>query len=194
MKYYLDITLLANADIAIGFLWQKVYQQMHLALAESKNNNHGALAFSFPEYKKQRFPLGSKLRVLAETEEELKKFDVKRWLERLTDYTHATSIKMVPKSVEGFARFTRFNIDSNIEYMARRRAKRKGETLEEALVHYKGYQAKETRLPFVRVKSITSNTQFPLFIRQELFKNNREGEYTCYGLSQAGGATVPVFN
>ncbi|MCO4790206.1 type I-F CRISPR-associated endoribonuclease Cas6/Csy4, partial [Vibrio cholerae] len=36
MNYYQEITLLPDADIALGFLWQNVFQQVHIALVEHK--------------------------------------------------------------------------------------------------------------------------------------------------------------
>ncbi|MFT6209378.1 MAG: CRISPR-associated endonuclease Csy4, partial [Colwellia sp.] len=49
MKYYLDITLLPEADITLGFIWQKVYQQIHIALVDNKiGMNESAIAVAFP--------------------------------------------------------------------------------------------------------------------------------------------------
>ena len=68
MNYYQDITLLPDAVITLGFIWQKVYQQVHIALAENKiAENQSAIAVAFPEYGSKGFPLGSKLRLLALT-------------------------------------------------------------------------------------------------------------------------------
>ena len=51
MNYYQDITLLPDADIGLYFLWQKVYQQIHLALVENKSaDNASAIGVAFPEY------------------------------------------------------------------------------------------------------------------------------------------------
>ncbi|MBL1422430.1 MAG: type I-F CRISPR-associated endoribonuclease Cas6/Csy4, partial [Alphaproteobacteria bacterium] len=36
MKYYLDITILPDEEANLGFLWHKVYQQIHIALVENK--------------------------------------------------------------------------------------------------------------------------------------------------------------
>ena len=69
MKYYIDITLLPDAEANLGFLWQKVYQQIHLALAENKiGKNQSEIALSFPEYGNKAYPLGDKLRLLSQSE------------------------------------------------------------------------------------------------------------------------------
>ncbi|MDG2898076.1 type I-F CRISPR-associated endoribonuclease Cas6/Csy4, partial [Vibrio parahaemolyticus] len=36
MDYYQEITLLPDADISLGFIWQNVFQQVHLALVDNK--------------------------------------------------------------------------------------------------------------------------------------------------------------
>jgi len=38
MKWYIDLTLLPESEIPIYFLWEKVYQQLHLALVEQQEN------------------------------------------------------------------------------------------------------------------------------------------------------------
>ena len=125
MKFYIDITLLPDADIALGFLWEKVYQQLHLALVENKVSEYeSAIGISFPKYGDKAFPLGDKLRLFAPTQEQLKKLDIGRWLNRLTDYTHHTSIREVPSDVNVFVYFKRkqFKSASKLEADIERRA------------------------------------------------------------------------
>ena len=56
MKYYQQISLMPTADIGLYFLWQKVYQQIHLALVENKSSdNVSAIGVSFPEYNTNRY-------------------------------------------------------------------------------------------------------------------------------------------
>ena len=195
MNFYLDTTLLPDAEANIGFIWQKVYGQLHLALVEQQTaNGRSAMATSFPEYGDNAdnlFPLGSKLRLLATTSEQLQQLNLAKWLNRLTDYTHCTSIKEVPR-VEQYARFKRVQFDSNIERLARRRAKRKGESLEEALMHYSGFTEQQSKLPFVNIQSLSKDERFRLFIHRELVSQAESGEFSCYGLSKT--ATVPWFD
>lgn len=191
MKCYRDITLLPDAEANIGFIWQKVYGQLHLALVEQQTaKGNSAIAVSFPEYGDKAFPLGSKLRLLAGTSEQLQQLNLTKWLNRLTDYIHCTSIKEVPSSVEQYACFKRVQFDTNIERLARRRAKRKSETFEVALAYYSSFKDKESKLPFVNIQS-SKGTRFRLFIDKVLVSQVQEGEYSCYGLSKT--ATVPLF-
>jgi len=197
MKYYLDITLLPDAEASLGFIWQKVYQQIHIALAENKiAKNESAIAVSFPKYGDKIFPLGDKLRLLVEEQSQLEQLNVGKWLNRLTDYAHITSIKDVPLSVNEYACFKRKQFKSNLIKEAERRAKYKGESFEEALAHFKHYQ-KESSLPFINItslsteKDISSNKNFKLFIEKCSFDKKIQGSFNCYGLSKV--ATVPCF-
>ena len=197
MKYYLDITLLPDAEANLGFLWQKVYQQIHIALAENKiADNQSAIAVSFPKYGDKDFPLGDKLRLFAELQSELEEFNVSKWLNRLTDYVHMTSIKAVPSTVNEYACFKRKQFKSNLMKAAERRAKFKGESLAVALAHFKDYQ-KETSLPFINMMSLSMqentyyNRNFKLFIERTAADVLIQGDFNCYGLSK--GATIPCF-
>jgi len=197
MKYYLDIALLPDAEANIGFIWQKVYQQIHLALVENKTaQNESAIAVSFPKYGEE-FPLGNTLRLLANEQSQLDKLNVEKWLSRLTDYTHLKSIKEVPLTVTQFARFKRKQFKSNLEREAKRRAKHKGENFEEALAHFQNYETK-TELPFINMTSLSTgdaslNRNFKLFIQKEMVDGQEKGVFNCYGLSKGGEGAVPWF-
>ena len=197
MKYYLDISLLPGTEISLGFLWEKVYQQIHIALAENKiSENESAIGISFPKYGDKIFPLGDKLRLFSEEKPQLEQLDVKKWLNRLMDYTHVTSIKNVPLSVDKYACFKRKQFKSNLLKEAERRAKHKNESLEIALAHFKDYQ-KESSLPFINMTSLTikedtlNNKNFKLFIAKENLNKPVQGGFNCYGLSKK--ATTPWF-
>lgn len=192
MKYYLDITLLPDAEANLGFLWQKVYQQIHLALVEHKTvDNTSDVAVSFPEFSLGDYPLGSKLRLFSATEKALQALDIPLWLRRLTDYTHCTSIKTVPSSVTQHAVFKRIQFDTNIDRIARRRAKRKNETVAQALEYLNGFTDQTSKLPFINMNSVSRQQKFRLFIQREKVQEPVAGDFNTYGLSKT--ATVPCF-
>lgn len=91
MKFYQEITLIPDEEIAPYFLWSKVYTQLHIALADVKNT-HGIdeIGVSFPQYRFEKqgnktwATLGVKLRVFAQSEEALNKLNLAKWLERLS--------------------------------------------------------------------------------------------------------------
>lgn len=198
MKYYLDITLLPDTVITLGFIWQKVFQQVHIALAENKvAENNSEIALAFPQYnpngdKKIEFPLGNKLRIFAPSEELLNKLAINNWLKRFSDHTHISSIKSVPDKVNEFVCVKRKQCKTNLSRLARRRAKRKKETFEQALQHYASFNDEQSKLPFINMNSLSKKEQFRLFIEQNKVNEATVGEFTCYGLSKER-ATVPWF-
>jgi CRISPR-associated endonuclease Csy4 len=198
MKYYLDITLLPDPEITVGFIWQKVYQQVHIALAANKiAENSSAIALAFPQCSQKRdenvvFPLGHKLRILAPSKELLDKLAINNWLKRFSDHAHITSIKAVPENITEFVYVKRVQCKTNLSRLARRRAKRKGETFEQALQHFDSFNDEQSKLPFINVNSLSKNERFRLFIEQKKVNEAAIGEFTCYGLSKEQ-ATVPWF-
>jgi len=201
MNYYQEITLLPDAEITLGFIWQKLYQQIHLALVENKTGeNQSAVAVGFPQYGSRGFPLGSKLRLFARTEETLRQLKTESWLSRLTDYCHVKSIRPVPEGVSQYVCFKRKQFKSNLLKEAQRRAKYKNETLEEALQHFQHYE-KECELPYINMTSLSmqkadskASRQYKLFIRREISDAPLQGEFNCFGLSKAKNtASVPSF-
>ena len=192
MMYFQDITLLPDAEISPYFLWQKVFQQIHLALVENKNeNNRSRVGVDFPGYAAERNSLGGKLRLIAETEDHLTQMQCERWLNRLKDYVHISSIRPVPEKVSGYACFINIKPKSNKEKLARRRAKRKGESIQQALSHYCEFIEQQSKLPYIKMNSQTNGHRFRLFIKRQKTKEPMAGFYSCYGLSSQ--TSVPLF-
>ncbi|OPX55110.1 CRISPR-associated endonuclease Csy4 [Oceanospirillum multiglobuliferum] len=210
MNYYQDITLLPDTDIALGFLWQKIYQQVHIALVENKvDQHHSVIAVSFPAYGGKGFPLGNKLRVLAKEKAQLEKLNLAGFLARFEDYTHLKSIQPVPEDVPHIA-FVRqrvkgqTRIDQDMASKAKRWAEKSGQTVEECLQQL----AKTKPFPhssnaFIWMESLQTkasnpegSAKFPLFIEKVEVNAANQGLFNCYGLSAAKGdniATVPNF-
>jgi len=192
MKYFIELTLLPNFEIPFHFIWQKLYQQIHLDLAENKiANNASAFGVAFPGYDAAQFALGTKLRLFAENEQLLEQLQCEKWLNRLSDYVHVSSIKPVPEKVAGHACFKHIKLKGNKEKLARRRAKRKGETLQQALSHYTDYEEPQSKLPFINMTSQTNGQHFRLFIEKQTKEQSQAGSFSCYGLSNT--TTVPLF-
>ena len=192
MNYYQEVTLLLNADIGVYFLWQKVYQQIHFALVENKRaDNASMIGVAFPEYDAYKYSLGTKLRLFAEDEKLLEEMFCEKWLNRFNDYVHIYPIKPVPEKLAGYACFKHIKLKGRKEKLARRRAKRKGETLQQALVHFENYKEQHTKLPYINMTSQTNKQRFRVFIEKRLMDQPRRGLYSCYGLSHT--TTVPLF-
>lgn len=202
MNYYLDITLLPEADITLGFLWQKVYQQVHIALVDNKvAENQSAIAVSFPLYSADKsgehtFPLGNQLRLLANEESQLTKLNISKWLNRFADYVHIKSIKPVPESVTYIA-YVRQQVkgDARIEKdmlsKAQRWAEKSGQPLDACLTELEKTKPKaDNSLPFIWLESqetkqrnTRDSRKFPLFIKRVELEEQQAGVFNCYGLS-----------
>lgn len=197
MKYYLDITLLPEADITLGFLWQKIYQQVHIALVDNKvGDNESAIAVAFPLYGEQSFPLGNKLRLLAKEESQLTQLNINRWLSRFEDYVHIKSIKAVPEKVTQVA-FVRQHvkgqarIDKDMQSKAKHWAEKSGQLLEDCLLALeKSKPTANDSLPFIWLESQETkqrnnkgSNKFPLFIKKVDIAKQQTGVFNCYGLS-----------
>lgn len=212
MNYYQDITLLPDTDIALGFLWQKIYQQVHIALVEQKiDEQHSAIAVGFPDYGSKGFPLGAKLRLFAEQAEQLKQLNIEGYLTRFDDYVHIKSIKEVPENashvsfvrqkVKGQAR-----IERDMQEKARLWSEKSGQPLEECLKQLEASKPTvSSKLPFIWLESQETKkrnpdscTKFPLFINRIERGEPLSGKYSCYGLSLQSSegnetATTPHF-
>ncbi len=212
MNYYQEITLLPDADIALGFLWQNVFQQVHIALVEHKvGSNQSLVAVGFPDYRQAKFPLGSKLRLFAKEQAILEKLAIAQWLTRFEDYVHIKAVKPIPSDVS-YVSFVRKQVKSperielDMQKKATLWAAKSGKPLAECLVELE--QSKPTALctlPFIylhsqqtKLRSPDKSSKFPLFIEMQSQSTSQDGHFDCYGLSGKGHnsavlATVPHF-
>ncbi len=195
MKHYVDITLLPSADITLYFLWEKVYQQVHLALVESQQTHKNTcitIGVAFPEYAIEPLHLGKKLRLFAASADALADLNITQWLVRLQDYVHITSIRNVPTKIDGYAYFKRLQPKSNNERLARRKAKRNAMSKEEATAYFAKRKEVYTRAPFIRINSHSSSKRYRVFILRVDSKSLKAGKcFSSYGLSST--SAVPIF-
>ncbi|CAH1200514.1 CRISPR-associated endonuclease Csy4 [Candidatus Nitrotoga sp. BS] len=194
MKHYLEITLLTNSDINLLTLWSKVFQQIHLGLVEMQDNQKRVpIGVSFPEYiiGKKYSVLGGKLRLFAQDESTLNRFDAAKWLIRLSDYVHCTGIRSVPDKLKGYALYQREQPKTNKERLARRYAIRHHIDYDIAIQRYSGMEHKLISTPFIRLKSLSSDKTFCLWIRKTMASEPSNGVFSSYGLSTS--TTVPEF-
>lgn len=194
MKYYIDITLLPSDDIGHHFLWSKVFQQIHLALVENKNDDGtSSCGITFPEFNEEKHRLGRKLRIFGPANKQLEALNLPKWLDRLHDYTHITHIRDVPESVEKYVRFSRLQKKSSKERLARRATKRHDISYEQAMLERTDFQPHLSDAPFIRLKSLGNGNQFRLLVSIENmgeFIDSAES-FNCYGLSN--GSVLPWF-
>lgn len=198
MRYYIEVTLLPSPDITQYFLWEKVYSKLHLALVDIQASDISVpVGIAFPEYQcapeENIYQLGSKVRLFSPTRATLDMLNINQWLSYLSDYVDISSIRDVPEKNVSYTIFKRTQPKNNNHKMARRKAKKNGISVEQALAYFKDRKERYSPAPFVRIKSLSSNHQYRLIILQEKTKiNHHEGVFSTYGLSK-NGATVPLF-
>lgn len=206
MKKYVEITLLPDAEIPIYFLWAKLYQQLHLAFVESADDEGRIkVGVSFPKYCAEKRWLGDKLRMFAESESQLEALNLGKWLARINDYVHIRGVKNVPDNVDGYALFKRLNDKSNKEKLARRRAKRLGVSLDEALNYFYQNEDREqpqkevVGYPFISMTSLSSGNKFPVtIVREKVDSLVFADGFNTYGFSidrtnSNRNSSVPMF-
>ena len=200
MNYYIEVTLMGNDKFSPYELWSQLYPQLHLTLVEVKNaDNKVNIGFSFPQYRFHQDKgvgfIGTKLQLFAESESDLKQLDIRKWLDRLEDYVHITSIREVPSDIKGYAIYKRKQVKTNAQRLARHRVKRGDICLNEALARYSNVVT-TTNLPYIEMKSLSTSDQqsekrFKLFIEKQPAEKTETQVFSTYGLSSV--SSVPEF-
>jgi CRISPR-associated endonuclease Csy4 len=193
MKYYIEVTLRPSTEIPLYFLWEKVYQQIHLVLVGKKNQDGlVSIGVSFPGYDTERNYLGNKLRIFAKAESDLEELRISKWLARFADYIHITNARVVPEKPQGYAYFQRVQTKSSTERLGRRKAKREGISLKAALKDLTDHEEKTSKLPYIRIKSLSSEKRYRLMIScTETDEKSCDNKFSTYGLGH--NCSVPLF-
>lgn len=193
MKFYLEITLLPSVEIPIYFLWEKVYQQIHLALVEIQDaEGKVKVGLSFPEYDADQHKLGNKLRLLASTQKDLENLNIYKWLSRLTDYVHITGIRDVPEKITDYALFKRIQTKSSNARLAKRKAKREGISYGQALQALSKHKEQTSKAPYIHIKSLSSDKRYRLIVDcVSIGQCGKKESFSTYGLSS--NSSVPIF-
>lgn len=189
MQFYQEITFIVQEDISLNFIRNQAFKQLHVALVDMHNRQqHKGIGFSFPGYvfepDQGKIGLGKTMRIFAQTEAELMALNAGLWLSRLTDYVHISSIKPVPNRVMHYAIYQRKQVKSSVKRLARRYAKRKHVTFEDAMAHLNGKTPEYCDLPYVQMKSESTDQRFHLLIHKvKVTAPTEAANFTTYGLS-----------
>ncbi|WP_019671929.1 type I-F CRISPR-associated endoribonuclease Cas6/Csy4 [Psychrobacter lutiphocae] len=196
MKYYQELTILPDPEISGYFIWSKLYNQLHIALADIKNTHKiETIGVSFPDYyfdskNGKSSKLGNKLRVFAPNKEGLENLNLNKWLERLTDYVHIKPIKDVPDKIEGYLSVHRYRFKP-VEIQARSLAKKLGISLDDAMATI-AKRKPEKPVPYIRLMSETNKSPYMLKVLQQPADKPTLGEFNTYGMNgMSDNITVP---
>ena len=193
MISYVDLKLLADEEVPIFFIRNKVYTKLHKAIFDLKATDIGV---SFPQV---NIKLGDVVRIHS-TQERLQQLQNLNWLGGLSGYCKVSEVLSVPDKVNGHQTIFRIRQNMSLTRMQKKitHQKSKGylKTDDDIKVYEKYYKAKmfKTGLdsPYLELQSTSTGNKYRLYIAfGELQKQSVEGEFNHFGLSKI--ATMPIF-
>ncbi len=210
MIFYQQLKLLPDYEVSLGFLWQKVFQQIHYGLASVTEEGTAChIGISFPGFVAGERPsLGSCIRLFSQTADALVDLQIDKKMCRLKDYVLISQIQKVPDTAR-FCAFVRRQplgtneSDKRVQRYAAFLARKNNASEED--FRRKIWQKRDTLqdLPFVWVESghgkrLQPNKTcfFPFFIeKREVEKGEGSAfAFNSYGLSRRNQlVAVPEF-
>ena len=193
MQFYQELTIQPGPEMPANFILSKIYQTIHLAFVSHKDaEDKVTYGVSFPEYSPEGdvIGLGRKIRIFAETEEQLEQLGLSNVLKRYTDYVRIKRIRPVPMHTSGYAIYSRYHTENSQAQKARRYARRHGIDISEAGKLFpkdkKGYQ-----YPYIQLRSASNKHPFRMYVRKETANQPVNVGFSVYGLSNQ--SSVPEF-
>jgi len=188
MDYHIDIRLVLDPEFPATILMGAMFGKLHRALVELQTTDIGV---SFPEHQQRsKKNLGALLR-LHGTTSGLQRLMTTHWLRGMRDHVTLSNIIEVPADAQ-HRLVRRRQFKTSAERLRRRRARRHGETIEQAREQIPDSIERKVPLPFVMIPSQSTAQRFPIFIEHgKIRAEPLIGTFNSYGLSQ--GATVPWF-
>ena len=187
MDHYIDLRLLPDPEVAQPHLMGALFSKLHRALVAQHSENIG---ISFPAVQTEPPWLGDCLRLHGD-QAALAGLMALNWLAGMRDHVHATAVLAVPPKAS-FRVVSRVQAKSNPERLRRRQMRRHGFDAAEALARMPDTAAKRLDLPYVQMRSQSTDQSFRLFIRHgELLETATAGTFGAYALSTT--ATIPWF-
>lgn len=184
MDHYIEIRLLPDPEFSATLLMEALFAKLHRVLAGTAQ---GRVGVSFPA---AGITLGDRLRLHGSLAA-LTELDALPWRKGLRDNTGHSGILSVPLQVKHRI-VRRVQFKSNAERLRRRSVKKGWLSKEEAQIRIPFAKEQRSSLPFIRMKSTSSEQSFQLFIEQgEIVDNAASGHFSAYGLSSQ--ATIPWF-
>ncbi len=187
MDSYVEIKLRPDPEFAPQLLLNALMGKLHrgLVLAETS-----AIGISFPDNTDKPRSLGQRLR-LHGAASELGGFMEGRWLAGMSDHVTVSVVQPLPEVV-GHRVVRRVQPKTNAERLRRRYQRRHDVSAEEARRLIPDSVEQSVSLPFVTLRSASTDQRFALFVSHGPIQGEATaGVFNSYGLSQS--ATVPWF-
>jgi len=184
MNYYIDITVLPDAELNQSFLLNAVYSKLHKALHELSSH---ALGISFPDAQKN---LGSIVRLHGQRSD-LEDLQSLNALARLSDYCNVSTITAVPSEIKGYRAV--YRVQPTMSSAKLRRLLKRGSLTESEAQHYIATMPlKGLSTPYLELQSSSNGHKHRRYIAfGELQSQPVAGTFDTFGLSKT--ATVPCF-
>ena len=195
MKYYIEIKIHPTPEATVRDITSAIFQGIHQGIRTiSYNLGNNPIGISFPEYIAQgkTFSLGRTIRLFSPDKESLEALQLKYlWLSKLQDYLVISDIMPVPETITGYAVYVRkVSHRATPLNLAKRYAKRHGETLTEALKRFPK-EKKFYPFPSISIFSTSTKKKYWFYIEKVPLSTPCEGSFSNFGLSAT--ATVPEF-
>jgi len=186
MDHYLDIKLLPDPEFATALLMNATYSKLHRGLVKLGCDDIGV---SFPGYDAKKRTLGDLVRLHGSVTRLSELMEV-GWLAGMSDHTQVGRIAPVPEHSQQL-KVRRVQVKSSVERIRRRQMRRHNLSPEEVIARIPDSVEERLTLPYLVLKSKSTEQQFRLFVRQERAVATENGVFNAYGLS--GTATLPSF-
>jgi len=193
MNYYLDIKIVADEEVPVYFIRNKIYAKLHKALNTLKSSNIGV---SFPNY---RVKLGDVVR-LHSSQERLVALQALNWLGGLSGYCVVSDILAVPELIEGYRVVSRIRTTMNLKKLEERITYQKAQgelkTDEDVKNYERQYKQKmfgsSLDNPYLELQSSSTTQVYRRFIQfGDLSSTITLGKFDEFGLSKS--ASIPWF-
>lgn len=198
MNYYQELTLIEQGDVNQYHVYSGVYEGIHHALCNQKNGDKVNVGVSFPLYqysqKKNKGMLGSKMRVFAKTEAELKLLDLAVVLDGYSDYVHIGSIKEVGDKAthyEVYSRYRHKSLPKKADRLQAHFIKKFGQEWYDenfgsydAVLEHCEKTSHISNVPFIKLKSSTNGHHYDVrFNRRVLDAPTKGFSFDGFGLT-----------
>lgn len=187
MDAYLDISVRPDPEFSRQVLLDALFGKLHRGLVQ---DGTGCIGVSFPDHSYKPRSLGHKLR-LHGSRGGLAGLMSGAWLRGMSDHLWVSDLQLVPAGARHRV-VRRVQPKTNSARLRRRYSRRHNVSEEEALRHFPDSVAKPVSLPFVTLRSATTDQRFALFVEHGPLQDApQEGTFSAYGLSPT--ATIPWF-
>lgn len=184
MNYFVNIRILPSPEFRDSMLMNEIFFNLHKVLV---SQGEGEIGISFPNFKKT---LGDILR-LHGTQASLQRLMSTDWMDRLMNYIKVSGIAKIPENV-CYRVVKRIQTKSSAQRLIRRSVRKGWLTEEEAALKIKEKTDKKLTLPFLQLKSLSTEQTFRLFVEHgPITTEPMIGAFNAYGLST--NATIPWF-